>query len=109
MEPKENGKRLVRHVIANARNAANVDTMDVMMDLKNAFTMNEQAVIMEAMSENPMIRAVARAENDRHQKEKRASARGEACRHQGNVDLKYGISSKQNNEALENPEDSESD
>ena len=52
--------------------------MGVMVDPKNAFTMNELAVIMEAMSENPMIRAVARAEYDRHQKEKRASTRGEA-------------------------------
>ena len=64
MEPKENGKRLVRHVIANARNAANVQTVHVVVELKNAFTINEHAAVIKAMSENHMICAIARAEND---------------------------------------------
>ena len=78
MERKGNGHQLSRHVIANARNAANVGTTKVVVGYKSASTTNEHAVIIEAISENTMSRAVARVEIDRHQKEKRASARGEA-------------------------------
>ena len=69
MKRKGNGYQLARHVIANARNTANVGTFHVVVGHKSAFTMNEPAVIMEAMSENLITRAVARVENGRHQKE----------------------------------------
>ena len=78
IERKENGEQLSPHAIANAWNAANLGIMGVVEDLKRAYTINEHAMIKEAMSESPMTRAVARMEIDRHQTEKRVSARGEA-------------------------------
>ena len=66
MEPMEYGEQLLPYVIANAKNKANMETMYVVVDRQNPFTMNEHAEIMVAMSKNPMTRAFARAENGHH-------------------------------------------